>query len=119
MSLQFEREWEAHGLNCRVFRHPDLGHLCGYVEVPDEHPWHGKGYDDLVSVHGGLTYAGNLRGDGWWIGFDCAHFGDFVPALRETSSDRRWTVDGVVDECEHLAEQIAARSVGDGEEKSR
>ena len=26
----------------------DLGHRCGYVEIPEGHPWHGKDYDDDV-----------------------------------------------------------------------
>jgi len=26
------------------------GHLCGYVGIPHDHPWFGKGYSDQVSV---------------------------------------------------------------------
>lgn len=35
-----------------------------------------------LDVHGGVTYAGDLgRGDGtWWLGFDCAHASDIIPA---------------------------------------
>lgn len=79
----------ATGLPCLIVRGPS-GALCGYVGVPDTHPWHGKGYDDAVGectsectktedyeshyshsvngridVHGGLTFASA-----------CAHTGD-------------------------------------------
>lgn len=71
----------ATGLPCLIVRGPS-GALCGYVGVPDTHPWHGKGYDEKVGactdectvtedyeshyshsvggridVHGGLTFA--------------------------------------------------------------
>jgi hypothetical protein len=67
-----------------------LGYRCGYVRVPQGHPWHGQGYDDVRTaggdwpdVHGGLTFAeadtdcGKGGEDSaWWLGFDCAHAGD-------------------------------------------
>lgn len=61
-----------------------LAHRCGYVRVPKGHPWHGKDYNDIeVSVHGGLTFAEKDMpcgkggaDDGYWVGFDCAHFRD-------------------------------------------
>ena len=74
-----ERHWEAHGFACHVTRVPPIGHLCGYVTVPPGHPWHGKGYDDIgAEAHGGLTYS-RTDGDGWRVGFDCAHAGDCCP----------------------------------------
>ena len=141
-----ERQWTAHGLDCAVLwiAMSMGGHRCGYVRVPESHPWYGLSYNDEapqgaadyadrdiddagmagmisvlggqrtidswarrveahVAVHGGLTYAGNLRGaglsDGWWFGFDCAHLDD---------SPERWTEDAVAAETERMAEQIAA-----------
>jgi hypothetical protein len=68
---------EATGLDCLIVRNP-IGALCGYVGVPENHPWHGKDYSDClrpdcdsddswshydhspgagVDVHGGLTFA--------------------------------------------------------------
>jgi hypothetical protein len=44
--LHFER----HGLPCVINRVEHSGSLCGYVGVPAEHPWHGKGYGDHVPV---------------------------------------------------------------------
>jgi hypothetical protein len=61
-----------------------FGCLCGYARVPRGHPWHGVAYDDVdASVHGGLTFGGHdvdcgkeEDGEGYWVGFDCAHAGD-------------------------------------------
>ena len=41
--------WLAHGSNfpC-AFTRNGVGALCGYVGVPDDHPWHGKQYHDYV-----------------------------------------------------------------------
>lgn len=56
-----------------------------------------------VEVHGGLTYSGKKPNDaaeeGWWFGFDCAHLDD---------TPMRWDEKAVSDECESLAQQIAA-----------
>jgi hypothetical protein len=88
------------GLDCLIIRN-ELGRkgaLCGYVGVPKGHPWHGKDHDDIdADVHGGLTFAAACGGkichdekietvanaDVWWLGFDCAHAGDFVPGLAQ------------------------------------
>src|SRR3990172_10151188 len=56
-----------------------IGFRCGYVRLPKNNKFYGKHYGDidLLDVHGGLTFSGKLTGlAGFWIGFDCAHFGD-------------------------------------------
>ena len=79
-------------VNHRPPKNPNdwLGHLCGYVALPPSHPYYGKDYDDIpVKVHGGLTYAQDSQGEiswaltpkAWWIGFDCAHYGDLIPGM--------------------------------------
>ena len=35
-------------LQCIIIRHPAVGHLCGYVGVPADHPAHGLNYDGLA-----------------------------------------------------------------------
>lgn len=100
------------GYRCRAERHPRMRHWCGYVQIPEHHPWHGKSYNDcispgctndreettcwdedpphhidaLVEVHGGVTWGGHYPGvdevPGWWLGFDCAHFMDLVPGIN-------------------------------------
>ena len=64
--------------------HNDIGYRCGYIRVLPGHPWFGKEYQQIdCDVHGGLTFASKgtacaTHGEEaeWWVGFDCAHFGD-------------------------------------------
>ena len=85
-------------LDCLIVRGPS-GALCGYVGVPESHPFFGKDYNavDTVDVHGGLTFSdkchptedpakhichiGELAANKevWLLGFDCAHSGDYCP----------------------------------------
>jgi len=88
-------EFEHAGLKCLILRHTELGHLCGYIAISREHLCYGRDhdhipYDDLfpVEVHGGLTFSREGHGDTrqkgyWWLGFDCAHWGDLVPQIVE------------------------------------
>lgn len=97
---------EATGMPCIIRRHPNGGFLCGYVGVPDSHPWHGRAYnespdgpDSIIETHYGLTYSDpcdpaeadygicHKPGEGepdhvWWFGFDCAHYLDMSPGYR-------------------------------------
>lgn len=112
-----EKEWVSKsGLPCFALRHPSLGHWCGYVGVPSDHPAFGKDYDSAgdFEVHGGLTYAENhlpqREPDGrWWLGFDCAHLGDYVPHLLAgppRGGDTFKDLSFVEAECERLANQL-------------
>src|SRR5258708_251769 len=93
--FKVEREWTHAGLQWAVVQAQEFSHRCGYVRVPPTHLAFGKNYDDLdVSVHGGLTY-GNLEpcaehedGQGYWFGFDCAHYDDamYDPAAPADSN---------------------------------
>lgn len=70
----------------------DLLHLCGYVGVRKDHVCYGSGWNhallDELQVHGGITYSrqgGGLPNSNdqlWYFGFDCAHFGDYVPGIH-------------------------------------
>lgn len=92
----------ATGLPCLVKRGP-TGALCGYVGVPEGHPWYLVNYNDMEyypDVHGGLTFSDlcdpsedeanaicHVPGPGepdhvWWLGFDCAHSGDLAPVVN-------------------------------------
>lgn len=70
-----KRQWTdgATGLACLAVRNPSSGNWCGYVGVPDTHPWHSISYNGCVQkppcgqhycdhypdvrVHGGLTFS--------------------------------------------------------------
>jgi hypothetical protein len=108
-----ELEWtdNATGLSCRIRRGP-LGNLWGYVGVDRGHPAYGTDRDDPdLSVHGGVTFSGEIRpGEKWWIGFDCAHLGDFVPGglFHMELHERYREIEYVKAQCASLASQLAA-----------
>lgn len=63
------------------------GHLCGYVKIPENHPYFKK-YEVEIDCHGGITF--NEAHEEHWIGFDCAHSGDYIPTMeyfRKTSPE--------------------------------
>ncbi len=134
-------EFEHQGFKCCVLRciakecdgQLSLGHLCGYVCVPKDHPKYGKdAFEefDKVDVHGGLTY-GDFQYEEYWVGFDCAHSGDITPSLEALKKKypkspfaQEWeemkkrypnchlfnptykNISFVVEECKNLAEQL-------------
>lgn len=92
----------ATGLPCLITR-AHHGAMCGYVGVPEGHPYYGKDYSGLpLDAHGGITFAApcdpsepeatgvcHIPGPGepdhvWWFGFDCAHAHDYAPAMRSS-----------------------------------
>ena len=82
-----KKEFEYHGFRCLIKRHAQLGHLCGYIEIPDNHILYNMDYDEIEKMydyelpsHDGLTFSGRLVGEeGYLIGFDCAHAWDYIP----------------------------------------
>ncbi len=97
-------EWRAPESEypCLIVRGPS-GSLCGYVGLPEGHPWHGQAHsavDEAVNVHGGLSYANECSGNichvarpgeaehVWWLGFDCAHAYDRSPAFENYFAQR-------------------------------
>jgi hypothetical protein len=121
--------------DCLVVRN-HFGAWCGYVAVPPGHPWHGVEYgemEEVVRVHGGLTFADRCREDErgagfgichvpfpgrphdvWWLGWDACHGGDLAPVLE---ADFDFDVPGFSDvyrdldyaraQTEFLARQVA------------
>ena len=124
---------DATGYRCLIVR-ANQGHLCGYVEVPENHPWNSLSYRDhpdgievadddwfapriygSIDVHGGLTFSGDrtqVVGSGWWFGFDCAHLYDLSPTMlrdgyHSTSASTYRDLGYVRRECASLARQLA------------
>ncbi len=71
-------------------RRVQLGQLCGYVEVPKNHimfQWDAsESMPPADPSHGGVTFSDFLSGrkkkKKWAVGFDCAHYQDFMPKLE-------------------------------------
>lgn len=80
-------EFEVFGFKCQAKRHDSMGHLCGYITVCADHPWHSLEYSGIdARVHGGLTYSQNSSTSSKH-GFDCAHAGDLVPKMNHLAND--------------------------------
>lgn len=70
---------EATGLDCMIVRQGNSGHLCGYVGVGPDHPWHATTYstctvgcdegwcghtpESRLEVHGGITFSERCHPD--------------------------------------------------------
>ena len=98
---------------CLVKRNMGIGSLCGYVFLPNNHPWALVGFNQSsVDVHGGVSYA--RHADGLFVvGFDCAHAWDVVPGIVGSSfGDCVYRdIEFVRGQCEYLAQQ--ARGAAD------
>lgn len=124
-----KKQWEDKetGLPCLIVR-ATYGALCGYVGVPDNHPYYRKDIDDIsgLECHGGLSFAdgcqkSNPPGEGvchipeegepdntWWLGFDCGHFMDLTPLypIHFEAGETYKTIEYVENQCRDLARQI-------------
>lgn len=80
-----EKEFESNGLKCVVVMQL-MGHRCGYVGIPKNHPLYRKDESSFRKIlgdedcHGGITFTGGsknssypIQSDLWWFGFDCDH----------------------------------------------
>lgn len=68
---------ETTGYACEIRRHPDMLHLCGYVQLPQHHFLFNEDYDFAIDyVHEELTFSKEGR-----LGFDCAHADDIAPGM--------------------------------------
>jgi hypothetical protein len=113
-----KEEFEYKGLKCLIVRN-HMGAYCGYVAIPIGNPLYEKEdiYDgNAIYVHGGVTFQGRQEDGGdWWIGFDCAHYEDFVPGfygifkleyplLQEHAIYR--DIEYVREQCKSMADQV-------------
>ena len=68
------------------------GHLCGYVRIPEDHPYFGKKCDQMdIDTHGGLTFS--KIDEEHWISFDCGHSCDYIPTMeyiRKTNHELKY-----------------------------
>jgi hypothetical protein len=64
------------------------GFLCGCVKIPNNHVFYCKPYDDIsVDCHYGLTFGKKDSQENYWIGFDCAHSGDYTPSTEKLKKE--------------------------------
>lgn len=84
-------------------------HPNAYIKIPKGHPFYGKDcceIDDKGYVHGCFTFSGknlnkdNGLEDGWYLGWDYAHAGDYQ-AFSDgfIIPEKRWSVREIEEEC--------------------
>lgn len=77
---------------CLILRNTHMGHLCGYVGVPEGRKFYRAHYDTIsneIDCDIELTWSGfrlnhqfvNKYKDLWWVGFDCGHFNEWMPKM--------------------------------------
>lgn len=98
-------------------------HPTAYIQIPSNHRLYGKDYDEIynevgIDVHGGITYtkdylyiSDNQKIDGWFIGWDYAHYGDYAgyeekfPENLRTNG-KKWTTKEILNEVKVACRQI-------------
>lgn len=96
-------------------------HPTAYVKISESHKYYQKHYDDIdIDVHGGLTYSKDhlwisesQEIEGWFIGWDYAHYNDYAgyeeklpEELRLKSSGKKWTTKEIREEVYKVCEQL-------------
>lgn len=87
-------------------------HPTAYVKLP-------KGTEafsvDDISCHGGITYVnsslkigGGMVVNGFWIGWDYAHSGDFS-GYFPGSGGKEWTTEEIIDDVKDVISQLIVR----------
>lgn len=94
-------------------------HPCAYIALPKTHKYYNqykKLYmNSIVKVHGNITYArGELqveknRQKNHWLGWDYAHYGDYVGSISNITSpdvNKKWTTAEILKEVQFVVKQL-------------
>lgn len=98
-------------------------HPTAYIKIPKNHKYYVKEYGEIdIDVHGGLTYARDYlyinetqKIDGWFIGWDYAHYldyGGYEEKLPENlrTGGKKWTTEEIRKEVYKACEQLVKES---------
>lgn len=100
------------GIDYRVISYGT--HPCSYIRVPDGNKFYGKDYDDIpLDCHCGLTFGtmfpnvndshNDLFSDGFWIGWDYAHYCDYSAYIGEGT---QYTIDDLLHEMQNTIDSF-------------
>ena len=94
-------------------------HPTAYVEVPKSHKYFMSMYDNIdINVHGGLTYSEDFlyiskeqKLKGWFIGWDYAHFDDFIGyelnyPVEFRTNGKKWTTEEIQKDVYEVCKQL-------------
>lgn len=102
-------------------------HPTAYIEIPKGHKLYNKDCKDIykevdIDVHGGLTYSRNYlwigknqKIEGWFIGWDYAHYGDYLGCEERFPKElrtcgKKWTTEEILEEVKEACKKIYTRS---------
>lgn len=96
--------------DCAIRRNPFWA-WCGYVKIPESHPYSNKNFEEMdIDVHGDFT-GGDGEGR---IGFDTCHAGDRWPStFAELDTFRKghyWTYEDTIEEVKKVVDQLIEKS---------
>lgn len=90
-----------------------------YIKIPEKHPFYKKDYEDIyyecdIDVNGGLTYSEDYliisktkKIEGWFIGWDYGHYGDYCAFGGLFDIDgKKWTTEEIRQEVFTACEQL-------------
>lgn len=94
-----------------------------YIKIPKNHPFYKKEYDDIckecdIEVNGGLTFSEDClwiseteKLDGWFIGWDYAHYGDYIGSIlgllySNVTDGKKWTTEEIRQEVFNACKQL-------------
>lgn len=93
---------------------------CGYVEIPESHPYYKKEYMKCnIRCHGGLTFSGKLNEElglptnTFWLGWDYGYYGDLLGydfLLKDIAIGNAYTTEDVVYECKKVIDQLEVKN---------
>lgn len=94
-------------------------HPCAYVALPRTHKYYSqyrKLYmNPIIKVHGNITYAKNellveqKKQQNHWIGWDYAHYGDYVGSIADIISadiNKKWNTKDILKEIQFVIKQL-------------
>ena len=103
------RELTINGYKCKIVMQ-SMGHLCGYVTIPEDHRYYNVNYNNIdIHVHGGLTYSDfDEETSASEIGFDCNHRMDMNPTMANNGiTGGTWRNEEYLEkELKHLVKQL-------------
>lgn len=111
------KKWKYRGYTCFIVYF--MGHFCAYVVIPKKSKFHGETNWEKIplEVHGGVTFTDKhpMVRNQWCVGWDYAHFGDYISLPEEITSaeipaelfgGKVWTDGEIAAECESAVDQI-------------
>ncbi len=118
-----------------IVKSESTGNYLAYVKLDSKHPWtdslrkkrqfsafgtiyQNRDYYSIdVECHGGLTFGEYFRkpfkhwSKGYWIGWDYAHAGDYMPLIINNNGSRVWKEKEVEKECKSVIDQAIKAEV--------